>query len=319
MQLSKLRRTSALRDLVRENHVSPQGLIAPLFVVHGKDVRKPISSLAGQYQLSLDQLNAEVQSFVDLGVRAVLLFGLPAEKSADAAEAYADDGIAQQAIKQLKAKFPELVVMTDACVCSYTLSGHCGVLQDCGDQAWIDHAATNVWLGKIAVSHAKAGADVVAPSGMTDGMIQAMRSAMDSAGFPDVTLMSYAVKYASAFYGPFRDAADCSPQKGDRKTYQMDPANSREAMLEASEDFSQGADILMVKPGLPYLDIISKLRENFDCPIAAYHVSGEYAMIKSAAEKGWIDEKAALMESLVSMKRAGADMIITYAIKDLFS
>lgn len=317
-RLTRLRRTDAMRDLVRETTVQAEDLIAPLFVVHGNGIRKPISSLPGQFHLSLDELNAEVQSFVDLGVKAVLLFGLSAEKDACGSEAYSSDGIVQQAVSQLKAAFSNLVVMTDVCLCGSTLSGHCGVLKDCGDQAWIDHDATRELLAKIAVSHAKAGADLVAPSSMTDGMIDAMRQGLDAAGFNDIAIMSYAVKYASSFYGPFREAVDSAPQKGDRKTYQMDPANSREAMAEAEQDLQEGADILMVKPGLPYLDIVAKLKANFDCPIAAYHVSGEYAMVKAAAEKGWIDEKAVLMESLVALKRAGADLIITYAIKDIF-
>ena len=317
-RLTRLRRTVAMRDLVRETVVQIEDLIAPLFVVHGEGVRKPISSLPGQFHLSLDELDAEVQSFVDLGVRAILLFGLPAEKDTNGSEAYSDEGIVQQAIRQIKANFPDLVVMTDVCLCSYTLSGHCGALKDCGQQAWIDHDITRGLLAKIAVSHAKAGADLVAPSSMTDGMIDAMRKGLDSAGFNDIAIMSYAVKYASSFYGPFREAADSTPQKGDRKTYQMDPANGREAMAEAAADLQEGADILMVKPGLPYLDIIAKLKANFDCPIAAYHVSGEYAMVKAAAEKGWVDGKAVLIESLVALKRAGADLIITYAIKDIF-
>lgn len=318
VRLKRLRRTSAMRDLVRENQVRIEDLIAPLFVVHGQSIKKPISSLSGQHHLSLDCLNDEVQSLVDMGVKAVLLFGLPAQKDETGSEAYSDNGIVQQAIKQIKSAFPELVVMTDVCLCSYTLSGHCGLLKDCGDQAWIDNDRTCDLLAQIAVSHAKAGADLVAPSSMTDGMIQAMRKGLDLAGFEDIAIMSYAVKYASSFYGPFREAADSTPQKGDRKTYQMDPANAREALAEAEADLAEGADILMVKPGLPYLDIISRLKHAFHCPIAAYHVSGEYAMVKAAAEKGWVDEKAVLMESLVALKRAGADLIITYAVKDLF-
>ncbi len=316
-RLKRLRVSSGLRDLVRENKLSIQDLIIPLFVIHGENLKKPIEAMPGQNQYSVDRLVGQAEYLYQSGIRAVLLFGLPAQKDELGSESYSQHGIVQQAIRAIKNKTPDLIIMTDVCLCSYTLSGHCGVLQETQNQARINNDVTCELLGKIAVSHAEAGADLVAPSAMTDGMIQAMRMALDQAEFLEIGLLSYAVKYASSFYGPFRQAADSAPQKGDRKTYQMDPANAREALREAEEDLSEGADILMVKPGLAYLDIIYRLREKFDCPIAAYHVSGEYAMVKAAEEKGWVDGPRVLYESLLSIKRAGADMIITYAFEDI--
>lgn len=318
-RLSRLRKTENLRALVRETDLKVQDLIIPIFVVHGRNIKNPIEAMPGQYQRSVDEAVLYAKLLEGSGVRAVLLFGLPAQKDELGSESYSKQGIVQQAIREIKKSCPNLVIMTDICLCSYTLSGHCGVLKSSEQQAWIHHDRTCELLSQIAVSHAEAGADVVAPSSMTDGMIQAIRAGLDRAGFVDVILMSYAVKYASSFYGPFRQAADSAPQMGDRKTYQMDPANVREALREAEEDMKEGADILMVKPGLPYLDIIYQLKQRFNIPIAAYQVSGEYAMVKAAAEKGWVDGPKVLYESLISLKRAGADLIITYALDDVLA
>lgn len=314
---SRLRASTGLRELVAETKLSVTDFIVPLFAVHGEQVANPIDAMPGVFQYSIDKLILEAERLVNKGVRAILLFGLPKQKDEVGAESYADDGIVPLAIKALKEKLPELVVITDVCMCSYTTSGHCGILKQCANSATIDHVVTAELLGKIAVAHAKAGADMVAPSSMTDGMIGAMRSALDAAGFNDTSIMSYAVKYASSFYGPFRQVADSTPQKGDRRTYQMDPANTDEAMLEAETDLLEGADILMVKPGLAYMDILARLKARFDCPLAAYHVSGEYAMVKAAHEKGWVDGPSVLFESLLALKRAGASLIITYAFDDV--
>jgi len=310
----RLRRTPAIRDLVRENALSPADLIQPWFVVETDDqgFEKPISSMPGQSQLSLAKLVERTGRAVDKGLRSCILFGIPKVKDAEATQAYADEGIVQQAVRALKDNYPQLVVMTDVCLCEYTSHGHCGLVR--GDEILND--PTLDILAKIALSHARAGADMVAPSDMMDGRVAAIRASLDDDGFTDLPIMSYAVKYASAFYGPFREAAESTPRFGDRRTHQMDPANRREALREAAADLDEGADMLMVKPALPYLDIIRDLRENFDTPVAAYHVSGEYAMIKAAALNGWIDEQRVALESLMGIKRAGADLILTYYAED---
>ena len=310
----RLRRLPALRQMVRETHLAPADFIYPLFVKHGTAVRQPIPSMPGIYQLSVDQLAAEAEEIAALGIPAVILFGLPASKDPVGLENYAPDGIVQQAIEALKTAVPDLLVGTDVCLCEYTDHGHCGLLDD---QGHILNDATLAVLSQVALSHAEAGADIVAPSGMMDGMVAAIRDALDESGYTHLPIMSYAVKYASAFYGPFRDAADGAPQFGDRQSHQMDPANSREAIREAALDIDEGADLLMVKPALPYLDIIASLRQNFpELPLAAYNVSGEYAMIKAATANGWLDEERVVLETLMGIKRAGADIIITYHAKE---
>ena len=309
----RLRRTDALRSLVRETALAPSDFIMPYFVARGRDVRVPIGPMPGQAQLSVDRLVAEAREAEQLGIRAVLLFGLPAEKDTLGSEAYAADGVIQEAVAALKHALPDLLVVTDVCLCEYTDHGHCGVLLDDGV---VDNDATLELLAQTAVSHADAGTDVVAPSAMMDGQVAAIRQALDANGAADVPVMAYASKMASAFYGPFRVAAESSPKSGDRKAYQMDGANAREAMRELALDAAEGADILMVKPALPYLDVIARARDAFDLPIAAYNVSGEYAMLKAAAANGWLDEQAAMLETLTSIKRAGADIVITYFAKD---
>ncbi len=309
----RLRRNEAFRSLIRETHISPAQLIYPLFVMPGKNKREEIGSMPGVFRVSVDQLGKEAKDCLSLGVNSVILFGLPEKKDAMGSGAHAKNGIIQQAIKELKNKAPELMVITDVCLCEYTDHGHCGCI--IGND--VDNDATLEILGKTALSHAQAGADMVAPSDMMDGRIAEIRGILDENNFDTIPIMSYAVKYASSFYGPFRDAADCAPQFGDRRSYQMDPANSREALREATLDVEEGADILMVKPALAYLDIISRLRDEFDLPIAAYHVSGEYAMIQAAAAKGWIDGERVMQETLLSIKRAGADIIITYFAKEM--
>ncbi len=309
----RLRKNSAFRALIRETQLSPAQFVYPLFVIPGKNKREEISSMPGVFRMTVDQLATEGRECLQLGVNSVLLFGLPEKKDAVGSGAHAKNGIIQTAIKELKNTVPELVVITDVCLCEYTDHGHCGCLID----EVVDNDATLEILAKTALSHAQAGADMVAPSDMMDGRVAEIRAALDENNFDSVPIMSYAVKYASAFYGPFREAADCAPQFGDRRSYQMDPANSREALREATLDVDEGADILMVKPAVAYLDIISRLRDEFDLPIAAYHVSGEYAMIKAAAEKGWIDGDKIMEETLLSIKRAGADIIITYFAKDM--
>ncbi len=309
----RLRKNESFRSLVRETHLNASQLIYPLFIMPGKNTREKITSMPGVFRLTVDQLAREAKECLSLGINSVILFGLPEKKDAMASGAHSKNGIIQQAIKELKSKAPELMVITDVCLCEYTDHGHCGCI--IGHD--VDNDATLEILAKTALSHAQAGADMVAPSDMMDGRVAEIRGILDENNFETIPIMSYAVKYASSFYGPFREAADCSPQFGDRRSYQMDPANSREALREATLDVDEGADILMVKPALAYLDIIAKLKEEFDLPIAAYHVSGEYAMIKAAAEKGWIDGEKVMQESLLSIRRAGADIIITYFAKDM--
>ena len=309
----RLRRTQALRDMVRETTLSPKDFIYPLFVVPGRGVRVPIDPMPGQAQLSIDHLLEEAAEAHGLGIPAVLLFGIPSHKDADGAEAYDPNGVIQEAVGALKSALPEMVVITDVCLCEYTDHGHCGVLLDDGT---VDNDATLPLLAKTAVSHATAGADIVAPSAMMDGQVAALREGLDAAGFADTAIMAYASKTVSAFYGPFRVAAGSTPRSGDRRSYQMDGANAREAMRELAQDAAEGADVLMVKPALAYLDVLAAARERFDLPLAAYNVSGEYAMLKAAAANGWLDERAAMLEVLTSIKRAGADLIITYFAKD---
>lgn len=309
----RLRYTANMRALVRETHLHIEDLIYPIFVVEGEQKRNPVASMPGVYQISLDYLDNEMAEAVELGIKSVIVFGVPAEKDEVGSQAYCENGIVQKAIRQIKQKFPELVVIADTCLCQYTNHGHCGVVED-GE---ILNDPSLELLAKTAVSQAKAGADIIAPSNMMDGFVAAIRHALDEAGYAHLPIMSYAVKYASAFYGPFRDAAHSSPKFGDRKTYQMDPANRLEALREAESDLLEGADFLMVKPALAYLDIIRDLKNHFHVPIVAYNVSGEYSMIKAAAQNGWIDEKATVMEMLTGMKRAGADLILTYFAKDV--
>ena len=308
----RLRQNELFRSMVRETRLSPSQFIYPLFVQAGKGIKDEVSSMPGVFRLSVDNLAAEAKDCLDAGVSNVILFGLPESKDPMGTGAHIKDGIVQQAIRELKNSAPELMVVTDVCLCEYTDHGHCGVIIN--DD--IDNDATLELLAKTALSHAEAGADMVAPSDMMDGRVAEIRATLDENNFTNIPIMSYAVKYASSFYGPFRDAADGAPQFGDRRGYQMDPANVREAFREASLDVEEGADILMVKPAVSYLDIISKLHDEFDHPIAAYHVSGEYAMIKAAAANGWIDGDKVMMETLLSIHRAGADIILTYGAKD---
>lgn len=306
-------RRGAVRRMVRETRLDPAQLILPMFTTSGAEVEEPISSLPGHSRLSPDLLVRSAKRAHDLGVPAVLLFGVTEHKDGEASGAWEDDGIVQEAVRALKQAVPELIVITDVCLCGYTDHGHCGVLSD-GE---IDNDASLEVLARVAVSHADAGADIVAPSDMMDGRVGAIRSALDTAGHVEIGLMSYAVKYASSFYGPFRDAAGSAPGFGDRRGYQMDPANAREADREIRLDLGEGADIVMVKPAMTYLDVIARARANADVPVAAYHVSGEYAMLKAAAERGWLDEREATLESLTAIRRAGADLIITYAAADV--
>jgi porphobilinogen synthase len=309
----RLRRTENIRSLVRETHLTVNDLIYPLFICEGKNVKQEIRSMPEVYRFSIDKALEEIKEATQLGIKAVLLFGIPDKKDKVGTSAYIEKGIIQKAVRAIKDKFPELIVITDVCLCEYTSHGHCGIIKN-GE---VDNDLTLEVLAKIAVSHAKAGADIVAPSDMMDGRVERIRSALDEAGFSHVSIMSYAVKYCSAFYGPFREAAESAPKFGDRRSYQMDPANSREALREASLDIEEGADIIMVKPAMPYLDIIKMLRNEFNYPIAAYQVSGEYAIIKAASKLGWLDEEKILWESLISIKRAGADLIITYFAKNI--
>jgi porphobilinogen synthase len=311
-----LRYQPLIRDLVRETALDVRDLIVPLFVRPGAGVKNPIASMPGQYQLSVDRLVDEVGAARDLGLRAFILFGIPASKDPVGASALDDNGIVQQALRMLRQAFADVLLITDECFCEYTDHGHCGVLGDHGGRIDVDNDATLPLLAKQCVSHARAGADVVAPSGMLDGMVQAIRAGLDAAGFTHLPIMSYAAKYASAFYGPFRDAAESPPQFGDRSSYQMDPANGAEALREVALDLAEGADIILVKPALPCLDIIRRVKERFEVPVAAYNVSGEYAMVKAAAEKGWIDERRIVLEILTAIKRAGADVILTYFAQD---
>jgi len=322
----RLRRTEALRRLVRETTLSPDDLMWPLFVVPGSRVRNPVKSMPGVFQLSVDELVAEAQAGYDAGVRSVILFGVPEHKDEHGSGAFADDGIVPRAIRALREKVPGMVVATDVCLCEYTDHGHCGVLKPpkaggARQDLAVDNDLTLPILAREAVAHAKAGADIVAPSDMMDGRVAAIREGLDVAGFPDVPILSYAAKFAGAFYGPFRDAAESAPREGpgipkDRKGYQMDPGNAREAIREVALDVAEGADMVMVKPAVPYLDIVRMVRERFDLPVAAYHVSGEYAMIKAAAQAGWIDEERVVLETLLCIRRAGADFVLTYYAKD---
>jgi porphobilinogen synthase len=307
------RRTEALRRLVREHELAPGDLIQPVFVVHGRRVEREIDSMPGVHHLSVDDsLDREADQVEALGIPAVILFGLPATKDEVGTENFAEDGIVQRALRRLRDRNSDLLLITDVCCCEYTSHGHCGVLR--GET--VDNDATLEILGRVAVSHAAAGADIVAPSGMMDGMVAAIRSALDAAGHEDRAILSYAVKYASGFYGPFRDAADSAPSFGDRRQYQMDPANLREGLLEAALDEAEGADLLMVKPALAYLDVVRAVRERTHLPLVAYNVSGEYAMVKAAARLGWVDERRLVLEMLTGMRRAGADAVISYHAKD---
>jgi porphobilinogen synthase len=309
----RLRSTAALRGMVRETRLTLESLVYPLFVTHGRDIRSEIPSMPENYHWSADRLVGEVEEIARLGLRAVLLFGLPAEKDPVGSEAYAEEGIVQQAVRRIKSAVPEMIVITDVCLCEYTDHGHCGVVRD----GQVLNDPTLELLSRTAVSHAAAGADIVAPSDMMDGRVGTIRAALDDAGFSDTAILSYAAKYASAFYGPFRDAAGSTPQFGDRRSYQMDPANRREALREVLLDVEQGADMIMVKPALPYLDVIREVRDAIHLPVAAYNVSGEYAMVKAAAANGWLDEERAIREILTGIRRAGADIILTYHAKAL--
>jgi len=304
----RLRRTETLRSMVREVRLDEQDFILPYFVRPGKGVKKPVGSMPGQFQFSQDVLLRELKEPFQRGIPAILLFGIPEKKDAVGSEGYARNGVVQQAVRAVKKSYPDLVVITDVCLCEYTDHGHCGVIHD-GD---VDNDQTLDLLAQMALSHASAGADIVAPSDMMDGRVAAIREALDESGFESVLIMSYAAKYASAFYGPFREAAESPPKFGDRRSYQMDPANSDEAIREVAMDVEEGADLIMVKPALPYLDVIWRVRNTFDLPLAAYNVSGEFAMIKAAAQNGWIDGDRCMMEALTSIKRAGADLIISY-------
>jgi porphobilinogen synthase len=317
VRMRRLRHNPLLRELTRETTLSPHDLIYPLFVRPGRGIRKEIPSMPGNFQLSVDRLVDEVGSARELGIKAFVLFGIPSRKDATGSSALEDDGIVQQALSGLRESFKQSVLLiTDECFCEYTDHGHCGVLSEQTGRLDLDNDATLSLLAKQCISHARAGADVVAPSGMLDGMVQAIRAGLDQAGFAHLPIMSYAAKYASGFYGPFRDAAESPPQFGDRSSYQMDPANGDEAMREVALDIEEGADIIMVKPALAYLDVIRRVKDRFGVPTAAYNVSGEFAMVKAAAQKGWIDEKRVALEILVSIKRAGADMILTYFARD---
>lgn len=308
----RLRTNSVIRDFVRETTLNMNDLIYPLFIVEGENIKKEISSLKGQYQFSIDKLEEEIKELVSLGIKSVILFGIPNIKDEVGCGAYDDNGIIQKAIREIKNKFKDMYIVTDLCMCEYTSHGHCGILDEDG---YVNNDKTLKYLAKIAVSQAKAGADMIAPSDMMDGRIVAIREALDKEGFYNIPIMSYSAKYASAFYGPFRDAADSAPAFGDRKSYQMDPANVNEGIRETQLDIEEGADIVMVKPALPYLDVLRKVKDTFNMPIAAYNVSGEYAMIRNAVDEGLLDESA-ILESLISIKRAGADIIITYFAKD---
>ncbi len=317
-RLRRLRAHPRLRDLVREHRLTVDDLIYPLFVYHGTNLKREIASMPGQYQLSLDRLPEMIDEVTELGIPGVLLFGIPAEKDARGEVACDDAGIVQEAVRRIKRRAPELLVITDVCFCEYTEHGHCGPLKDAGGgRLDVDNDATLPLLAEQAASHARAGADVVAPSGMMDGMVRAIRHGLDAAGFPGVPILSYAAKFASGYYGPFRDAAESAPSFGDRRTYQMDPANGDEALREVAIDLEEGADMVMVKPALAYLDIVRRVKDRFGVPTAVYNVSGEYAMIKAAARNGWIDERRVVTETLTGFKRAGADIILTYHALDL--
>jgi porphobilinogen synthase len=312
----RLRGHPRLREMISETRLAVDDLIYPLFVYHGKGLRREIPSMPGQYQLSLDRLGEQVAETAELGIPAILLFGIPEHKDDRGSAALLDDGIVQRAIQVAKEAAPGILVITDLCFCEYTDHGHCGPLAEAGGRMDVDNDATLPLLARQAVSHARAGADVIAPSGMMDGMVQAIRRGLDDAGFLGVPILSYAAKYASGYYGPFREAAESAPSFGDRRSYQMDPANSDEAIREVALDLAEGADMIMVKPALAYLDIIRRVKDTYNVPLAAYNVSGEYAMIKAAAARGWIDERRIVLETLTGIKRAGADMILTYHAPD---
>ncbi|MCZ7663559.1 MAG: porphobilinogen synthase [Thermoleophilia bacterium] len=309
----RMRKTDSLRAMIRETHLQPHILVYPLFVIHGEDVRNPVSSMPGVHQLSINHLIEEAKECAALGIRSVLLFGIPDVKDEAASSAYDPEGIVQLAIRALKEHVPQLTVIADVCLCEYMSHGHCGVVREDG---CIDNDLSVELLAKTALSYAEAGVDVVAPSDMMDGRISAIRAALDNEGYSDLPIFSYSTKYASSFYGPFREAAESPPQFGDRKSYQMDPANTDEGVREAMMDIEEGADMVMVKPAMPYLDLIYRVKTETRFPVAAYNVSGEYAMVKAAAANGWLDEKAVVMETLLAIKRAGADIIITYHAKD---
>ena len=311
-RMRRLRATEALRGLVRETQLRPGQFILPLFAVPGEGVRREISSMPGNYQLSIDELVKECVVAAKLGIGGVILFGIPAAKDELASGAYAEDGIVQQAVRAVKREVSKLVLMTDVCNCEYTSHGHCGLVVN-GE---VRNDPTLEWLAKAAVSHARAGADVVAPSDMMDGRVAAIRAALDASGFPDTPILSYAAKFASVFYGPFREAAESTPQFGDRRSYQMDPANGREAMREMELDVEEGADMIMVKPAMPYLDVIRQARDRFELPLGAYQVSGEFSMLMAAIQRGWLDRDRAILESLTSIRRAGADFVLTYFAKE---
>ncbi len=315
LRLRRLRRNEALRALVRETKVEVGDLVYPLFVVEGSKIKQKISSMPGLYRLSNDLLPKEVEEIARLGIPAIILFGIPKKKDEVGSSAYHPKGVIQQAIRAIKKTTPELLVITDVCLCEYTSHGHCGVVVD----GYVDNDKTLGLLAKTALSHAEAGADIIAPSDMMDGRVKAIRQVLDRNGFQDIPILAYAAKYASYFYGPFREAAESAPQFGDRRSYQMDPPNWREALREVEQDIVEGADIVMVKPALPYLDVIRKVRDTFNHPLAAYSVSGEYAMVKAAAKQGWLDEKGLVLEMLTAIKRAGADIIITYYAKEAAS
>ena len=309
----RLRNNEQIREMVRETRLSIKNLIYPLFVVDGKDIKKEIPSMPGNYQLSIDHILNEAKEIVSFGIPAVILFGIPSKKDADGSDARSEQGIIQRAVRAIKDTAPELIVISDVCFCEYTDHGHCGAIVN----GRLDNDKTLEMLSEQVLTHAKAGVDMVAPSGMIDGMVGAIRETLDNNNYTDIPIMSYAAKYASAFYGPFRDAAESAPQFGDRKSYQMDPANAIEAVREVQLDVEEGADIIMIKPALAYLDIIRTIRDTIDLPVAAYNVSGEFSMIKAAGHLGWIDEKKIVLETITSIKRAGADLILTYFAKDL--
>jgi porphobilinogen synthase len=311
-RLRRLRGGENIRRLIRETEISTADFIYPMFAIHGKDVRDPVSSMPGVFQLSVENLVTDLGEVADLDIPGVILFGIPEQKDELGSSAYEENGIMQRAVQEAKSAFPDLLVITDVCLCEYTDHGHCGPVKN----GVVENDKTLELIARTAVSHAHAGADMVAPSGMMDGQVNAIRRALDSEGFEHIPIMAYSAKYSSSFYGPFRDAAESAPQFGDRRGYQMDPANSNEAIREVAMDIEEGADIVMVKPALPYLDIIRRIKDEFQLPVAAYNVSGEYAMVKAASQRSWIDEKRVAMEILLSIKRAGADMILTYFAKD---
>jgi porphobilinogen synthase len=313
LRLRRKRLKENLRNIFKETRISKDDLIYPLFVIPEKNKKEEINSMPGQYRYSIDLLVEEVQKIKEEGIRAIILFGIPEKKDEYGSESFDEEGIIQRAVKEIRKYEKDIIIITDLCMCEYTSHGHCGIIKN-GD---VDNDSTLEYLGKIAVSHAKAGADIVAPSGMMDGQVKAIRKALDENGFKNTLILSYSVKYASFFYGPFREAAESFPKFGNRKTYQMDYSNAREAILEAELDFKEGADILMVKPALSYLDIIYRIKEKFNLPVAAYNVSGEYSMVKAASLKGWLDEREIVLEILTSIKRAGADLVITYHARDV--